>query len=122
MDTLNQEGSRTSEKQVTDWNALVANILMVVGVLTAAASGISEIEGLPAWVGVAAGTVITVGGVISRTLSSIAYTASRTRVKERQADVELEKISLEKLKAGGHPVVPADAIKSASVEEGEDVD
>jgi hypothetical protein len=75
-------GAETSEKAVAKSSSVWGIVAMILGILVTTGSSVAAGLGADTKVGIIVGAVVTVGGIIQKTLTDLGYIGSRTAVKK----------------------------------------
>lgn len=75
-------GIETSEKAVAKSSSVWGIVAMILGVLVTTGATIAASLGADTKVGIIVGAVVTVAGIVQKTLTDLGYIGSRTKVKE----------------------------------------
>jgi hypothetical protein len=87
LDLIGKAGEETSEYKKARAAGRVALVLFALGVLTLLASSATSMFGANSKVGILAGAVASIAGVLSQAIVSLGYSAARADVKQAAATV-----------------------------------
>lgn len=80
-------GEQTSEGKLAASSSTWSTIIMVLGVITSIGSQVLPSLGEGSKIGIIAGALIAVAGIVSKALVSMGYSASRAEVKAADSAV-----------------------------------